>query len=103
MNPDTLNAEPEEATFRFAEVDRSEIGEVRNLAEDPVIACLLTAVANQQAAGFKNYIDARQAPCPTCGKPGFNTGWGFWQFVCGAEFHADGTPCEPCPTEAVPA
>lgn len=58
--------------------------------------CLAAAVLNQQRAGFKSYVDTREAKCADCGASGFNTGWGFWHFACGMEILSDGEPGEPC-------
>ena len=71
----------------------------KNFADDPVIALLAVCIHSQQAAGFREAIDLRQVECPDCGSEGFNSGWGYWRFVCGAEVLTDGTPGEPCPKD----
>ena len=67
-----------------------------DLSADPRLACLAVCVVNQQAAGFRNAIDIREATCPDCKASGFNTGWGFWRFSCGAEILIGGEFGEPC-------
>lgn len=69
-----------------------------SLHTDLRLATLAACVADQQAAGFKGVIDLREAKCRCCGASGFNTGFGFWRFACGAEVMPDGDECEPCPT-----
>lgn len=51
----------------------------------------------QKRAGFPA-PDERVVKCE-CGAAGYNTGWGWWAFECGAEIISDGTVCEPCPHE----
>ena len=72
-----------------------------SLHRDPKLALLASCIANQQKAGFKNVIDMREAKCAVCEAPGFNTGWGFFAFTCGAEILNDeeGTPSTSCPHE----
>jgi hypothetical protein len=91
-----MTSEDTTDTYRFAQLEGDDDAASVNLADDPRIAFLACRVADQQRAGFGSYLDLRQVPCPDCGGPGFNTGWGVWAFVCGAEFHTDGEPCEPC-------
>lgn len=67
-----------------------------NLADNPVMALAAVCVCSQQAAEFRECIDLRQVKCPDCGSEGFNSGWGYWTFVCGAEILTDGEPSEPC-------
>ncbi len=67
-----------------------------NLSENPESALLAACIAEQQAAGFGDYLDLRRPSCQDCGAPGFNTGWGYWRFGCGAEVLSDGEPGEPC-------
>lgn len=69
-----------------------------NLALDGKIALLASCVADQQKAGFGNVLDLRQAECPQCRAPGFNTGWGYWAHTCGAEIIGGEDPqfSEPC-------
>jgi hypothetical protein len=67
-----------------------------DLSSDERIACLATCVVSQQSAGFRNVIDIREAHCPDCTASGFNTGWGYWSFACGAEILTDGEPSERC-------
>ena len=52
---------------------------------DERVTLLAVSVARQQSAGFKNVIDLQQWECPDCGGPGFNSGWGVIDFVCGGE------------------
>ncbi len=72
----------------------------RNLADDPTMKCLATCIVSQQAAGFKTkrgpLVDLRQMACPTCGSPGFNTGWGYFLFSCGEEVLSDGEARRQC-------
>lgn len=73
-----------------------------NLADDPRIALIAVCVVSQQAAGFRDgdgnaVVDLREVKCQECGAPGFNSGWGFWRFRCGAEIMTDGEPAEECP------
>ena len=92
----------EEKPLRFAPVsDEDRKYGVLNLADDERLATMAACVVNQQAAGFRDYIDLRQVPCPDCGGAGFNTGWGFFKHVCGAEILSDGEPAEPCGRVAV--
>lgn len=90
-----------EAPFRFAKIaipaeERAESA-MTDLSFDPRLATLACCIANQQKAGFGNYIDLRQVECPECKAPGFNTGWGFWQHACGNQILPDGEPGgEPC-------
>ncbi|API59495.1 hypothetical protein BSL82_15805 [Tardibacter chloracetimidivorans] len=80
MNEDT------ESAFRFApDADGS-----TNMAHDQASTILAVCVVHQQNAGFKNYIDLRRVECPSCSAAGFNTGWGYWLFACGAEILSDG-------------
>lgn len=94
-----MEAETDEINFRFAPVsqDDSEAG-VLNLADDARLATLACCVASQQSAGFKDWLDLRQVPCPKCAAGGFNTGWGYWKFACGAEV-CGGDITEPCGKE----
>lgn len=87
---------PEKLRYTFAPTNGEE--GVEDLSEDPRLALLAVSVANQQKAGFGPYLDLRQAHCPHCEAPGFNTGWGFWQFTCGLELLAgdEGIEDEPC-------
>ncbi len=87
----------DERNFQFAllSVEDAEYG-ATNLADDERLALMACCVASQQNAGFKDYIDIRQTPCPECKGAGFTTGWGYWRFVCGAEILADGEKSEPC-------
>ena len=83
--------------LRFAVLDEEDRkAGVPNLADDERLAMMASCVVNQQAAGFRNYIDLRQAACPDCGRAGFNTGWGFFKYVCGAEILSDGEVSEQC-------
>jgi hypothetical protein len=90
--------EPNAEHFRFAREDGCE-----NLADDRRLATLAVCIAHQQRAGFKNYLDLRVVKCPRCDADGFNTGFGFWRFSCGAEILSDGTPGEPCPSQEAEA
>jgi hypothetical protein len=80
----------------FTFLASSEDDGTTNLATDLRLQLLACCVANQQAAGFKNVIDLRQLECPNCRMPGFNTGWGFARYACGAEILPDGTESERC-------
>lgn len=71
-----------------------------DLSGQPRDALLAVCIAQQQAAGFGHVIDLRLAPCPDCKAPGFNTGWGFWRHVCGAEILSGGETSTACPTRA---
>lgn len=73
----------------------------KNLADDPRFCTMALCVLSQQDAGLKTkggtpVIDLREAECPDCQSPGYNTGWGHWRFTCGAEILSDGEPSEPC-------
>lgn len=63
---------------------------------DERLALMAACIVNQQHAGFKNTVDLRQATCHDCGAAGFNTGWGFYKFACGAEVTSGGESSEPC-------
>lgn len=93
-----------DVTFRFLKAGRewAESGGGPNHADNPKLALMAVCVANQQKAGFGPVIDIREAPCPNCRAPGFNTGWGFFQHTCGAEVLAgeDGGFSEPRPNPA---
>lgn len=78
--------------YRYAPDDEG----TSNLAHDPRLSLLAVCIASQQSAGFKEYLDLREAPCSECKAPGFNTGWGFWKHTCGAEILSDGEIGEPC-------
>lgn len=69
-----------------------------DLSGDPTLRLMAECVADQQSAGFKNSIDLRKWLCPTCRAAGFNVGWGYRRFVCGAEILNDGedTESKPC-------
>lgn len=73
-------------------------GWAKNLAEDKTTALLAACIVGQQSAGFGTAVDLRQAACPDCGSAGFNTGWGFFKHLCGAEVvnGEDGGMSEPC-------
>lgn len=68
-------------------------------ADQNRLNCLAAAIANQQRAGFKDYLDTREMHCACCQASGFNTGWGFWEFSCGMTILSDGEQDEPCPHE----
>ena len=70
-------AEKEPEEYRFWEMPEA--------PADPKIKHLAACVADQQRAGFKDLIDLREVQCPDCGAPGYNTGWGFFSYLCGAE------------------
>jgi hypothetical protein len=82
----------DDENFRFAPDGEGTV----NLASDERLALLAVCVAHQQKAGFRAYLDLRQASCPDCGAPGFNTGWGAWMHTCGSEWNGDGEQFEPC-------
>lgn len=65
-------------------------GFAANHANTPLMALFATCIVAQQDAGFGNVVDARQVNCQCCDAPGFNTGWGYWLFECGAERLTDG-------------
>lgn len=67
-------------------------------SKDRRLALMAECVVRQQRNGFKNRIDLRECRCPSCGGAGFNTGSGYWKFVCGAEILSsdDGRFDEPC-------
>lgn len=52
-------------------------------------------LASQKKAGFPQE-DHRTVSCPSCDSTGYNTGWGYWAFECGAEILPDGTVDKPC-------
>lgn len=81
-----------------------------NLADDPKIALIAACIVMQQGAGFRDkkgnpIVDLRQSHCPGCNAPGFNTGWGVWRFLCGAEVLTgeDGGYSKPCGASKAPA
>ena len=98
-------ADKDEKNVKFTS---SEVGE-HNLADDPKLRLLAFCIISQQDAGFKDghgntFVDLRQGECPTCKGAGFNTGWGFWKFVCGAEIlNSEGDYIEPCGAVKAPA
>lgn len=67
-------------------------------AADPTMALMAICVAEQQRAGFGTTIDLRHFECPSCRGAGFNSGWGFFRFTCGAEILTgdDGDITNPC-------
>ena len=69
------------------------LGERPKDSRDRVLAI---CVAMQQSAGFNQVIDTREMKCPLCKAPGFNTGWGYWRFACGAEQMTDGDMSTSC-------
>lgn len=69
---------------KFLKGDAPE-GFVTNHAGNPLLAHFATCLLSQQEAGFGDTVDARQVDCPTCGAPGFNSGWGYWSFACGGQ------------------
>jgi hypothetical protein len=81
--------------FRFATEEH-----VPAATDQERLNCLAACIANQQQAGFKDYLDTREIHCETCGASGFNTGWGFFEFACGATLLSDGEGGDPCPKEA---
>lgn len=60
------------------------------------MALLDECLKSQTAAGFQE-PDRRHVNCPGCSAEGYNSGWGYWRFECGAEFLSDGTSDKPCP------
>lgn len=87
------------ADLRFLKLDDEgrEAGTIQ-LADDARFALLANCLISQQQAGFKDVADLRQLHCPDCGAAGFNTGWGNWQFTCGASWLTDGEACDQsCP------
>lgn len=82
-----------ERPFRFL---RSAPGEV-NLVESASTKLLAECVVWQQRAGFGDVIDLRQIDCPACHSHGYNTGFGYIKFECGAEMLTDGEDSKPCP------
>lgn len=86
----------DEGVFQFAPASDG----VPSLADDSKIGLLTICIAHQQAAGFGIYIDAREFKCPSCQAPGFNTGFGYFKFTCGAEvLTVDGDFTEACPSD----
>lgn len=73
-------------------------GWAANLRDDPKMRLLAACIVHQQDAGFGAAADLRQATCPECGAPGFNTGWGYFAYECGAEILTDdeATSSSPC-------
>lgn len=76
-----------------------------NAAEDPMIRLLCENVVSQRLANFhykgEPLVDARRFSCPSCGAAGFNSGWGYCVFTCGAEVTngEDGEFTAECPHE----
>lgn len=81
-SPDTL---PTAKTYHYMPVSADDEGYVTDLSKDARLSLLAACIADQQRAGFGDLLDMRQAPCPVCKSPGFNTGWGFFLHTCGAE------------------
>jgi hypothetical protein len=80
--------------FRFAEHDKNWPAADDQGRLDALAAC----IANQQKSGFGNYLDVREMKCGCCGSSGFNTGWGFFEFACGAtQINGDDDGGDPCP------
>lgn len=52
-------------------------------------------LSSQKNAGFK-FEDRREEPCPLCKAKGFNTGWGYWKYECGAEVLTSGEIDQEC-------
>lgn len=74
---------------------------VENLATDGKMRLLASCIISQQNAGFKDakgkpVADMRVLRCANCGAHGYNTGWGYWKFECGAEQMPDGEPSRVC-------
>lgn len=76
--------------------------ELPSLHTDERFAILATCILSQQSAGFRNVVDLREAKCEDCGASGFNSGWGYWLYACGAEVLTDGELGEPCPRKPTP-
>ena len=53
-------------------------------------------LASQKSAGFRRK-DRRAVNCPTCSAFGYNTGYGYWAFECGAEILTSGEIDKDCP------
>lgn len=64
---------------------------------EPRMRILASCVALQQSANFGTHLDIREAKCERCGASGFNTGWGYVAFACGAEMLTSGDVDAPCP------
>lgn len=75
---------------------RSDEGEA-NLSNDSSIKFLAQCIVFQQRAGFGHVIDLRRATCSICKSCGYNTGFGYFKFLCGAELMTDGDESIPCP------
>lgn len=75
----------EEKVYRFMPVAAEDAGHVEDLSQSAVHRILAVCIATQQRAGFRELLDMRLLKCPDCGAPGFNSGWGYWQFECGNE------------------
>lgn len=73
--------------------------ETPSLDDDPIISLLARAIISQQRAGFKDTADIRKFTCYRCKSAGFNTGWGFIAYVCGAEVLSDGEIDKACPAD----
>lgn len=85
-------AKAKERPFRFL---RSQAGET-NLVEHDSTKLLAECIVLQQRAGFGDVIDLRQVDCPTCHAHGYNTGFGYVAFTCGAEMMPDGELSKEC-------
>ena len=68
----------------------------QNYSDDVKMRLFACCVVSQQEAGFGSTIDLRETKCPRCDASGFNTGWGYWAFTCGAEILSDGTKSKSC-------
>lgn len=92
----------QEQSFRFAPI--VEANGFTKAPDQDRLDCLAYCIASQQGAGFMDFIDTRTAHCPECGAPGWNTGWGYFRHVCGAEIGGgeDGVFLEPCGATPTP-
>lgn len=91
------DALPIAAPYRYAKLtEKAATDGLVNLADEPRLALLAVCIAEQQHAGFRDHLDLRQAACPDCNSPGFNTGWGYWLFVCGTEILTSGDVDKSC-------
>jgi hypothetical protein len=92
----TKKAAADEKPIRFYRLSRDEkAAGCINCADDERLSLMAACIKAQQDAGFRELIDIRQAECPKCQAPGFNTGWGYLAYTCGAEL-TGGTDFNPC-------
>jgi hypothetical protein len=69
----------------------------------PSVITLAMRCAHMQASAGLKKPDVRIFNCPYCNAPGFNTGWGYSAFDCGAEILSDSEVSTECPSQKAEA